>query len=171
MCIAGPFSEEPSGVGKEDGGLYLLPYSKLEPKSFIKKNVVPLASNSFSRCNSVLISFSANSDSNVRLWHIRLGHLPFQAMEYISSISVVPISNCSCDIRPLARQSKLPFFSSNIKTKGVFDLIHIDTWGSYKTPTYNGYKYFLTIVDDFSRATWTYLLSTKSNAFSVLKCF
>ncbi|XP_070049496.1 uncharacterized protein [Nicotiana tomentosiformis] len=37
--------------------------------------------------------------------------------------------------------------------------------------TYNGYKYFLTIVDDYSRVTWTFLLSTKSNAFGVLKNF
>lgn len=65
----------------------------------------------------------------------------------------------------------MPFHSSKISTNKVFDLIHIDTRGPYKTPTYNGYRYFLTIVDDFSRATWTYLLSTKSNAFSVLKNF
>ncbi|XP_055824434.1 uncharacterized protein LOC129892954 [Solanum dulcamara] len=32
-------------------------------------------------------------------------------------------------------------------------------------------RFFLTIVDDFSRGTWTFLLSTKSNAFPVLKSF
>nr|XP_009788320.1 PREDICTED: uncharacterized protein LOC104236139 [Nicotiana sylvestris] len=41
----------------------------------------------------------------------------------------------------------------------------------FKTVTYNGYTYFLTIVDDYSRATWTFLLSSKGNAFSVLKSF
>ncbi|XP_075077902.1 uncharacterized protein LOC142164245 [Nicotiana tabacum] len=43
--------------------------------------------------------------------------------------------------------------------------------GPYKIPTHDGYKYFLTIVDDYSRGTWTYLLRTKSNAFPVLKSF
>uniref|UniRef100_A0A1S4A6F0 Uncharacterized protein n=1 Tax=Nicotiana tabacum TaxID=4097 RepID=A0A1S4A6F0_TOBAC len=38
-------------------------------------------------------------------------------------------------------------------------------------PTYNGFKYFLTIVDGFSRGTWTFLLSTKGNVFAVLKNF
>ncbi|XP_074266801.1 uncharacterized protein LOC141590089 [Silene latifolia] len=52
-----------------------------------------------------------------------------------------------------------------------FDLIHIDLWGPYHTQTYNGYKYFLTIVDDFSRCTWTHLLSCKSNAFVFIKSF
>ena len=63
------------------------------------------------------------------------------------------------------------FSISVIKTKTIFEIIHIDTCGPYKNATYNGFKYFLTIVDDYSRATWTYLLSTKINAFSMLKQF
>lgn len=53
----------------------------------------------------------------------------------------------------------------------MFDLIHMDTWGPCKSCTYNVYKYFFTIVDDYSRSTWTFLLSTKSNAFPILKDF
>ena len=37
--------------------------------------------------------------------------------------------------------------------------------------TYNGYKYFMTIVDDYSRSTWTLLLSYKGNALSLIKEF
>ncbi|KAK6792050.1 hypothetical protein RDI58_011131 [Solanum bulbocastanum] len=36
-------------------------------------------------------------------------------------------------------------------------------WGLYKQCTYNGYRYFLTIVDDHSRMTWIYLLRLKSD--------
>lgn len=71
----------------------------------------------------------------------------------------------------MARQTKLPFPLSTISTKKVFDMIHVDTWGPYNSPTHDGFSYFLTIVDDFSRGTWTYLLSTKSNAFTTLKSF
>lgn len=92
-------------------------------------------------------------------------------IKFISISYVVSNSDYPCDVCPLARQTRLPFHSSKISTNKVFDLIHIDTSRAYKTPTYNGYRYFLTIVDDFSRATWTYLLSTKSNAFSILKNF
>ncbi|GAA0143530.1 hypothetical protein LIER_04196 [Lithospermum erythrorhizon] len=45
------------------------------------------------------------------------------------------------------------------------------THGPYSTSTYDGYRYFLTIVDDHSKITWTHLLSTKSNAFPVFKAF
>lgn len=46
---------------------------------------------------------------------------------------------------------------NSISTKSAFDLIHVDTWGPYKSTTYDEFRYFLTIVDDFSRVTWTYL--------------
>ena len=43
--------------------------------------------------------------------------------------------------------------------------------GAYRCTTYDGYKYFLTIVDDYSRATWMHLMSSKSNAFPLLQSF
>ncbi|XP_070045103.1 uncharacterized protein [Nicotiana tomentosiformis] len=90
---------------------------------------------------------------------------PHRTLSRSKSIKVVMAPDIT------VRQSRLPFPLSYIQIKSIFYLIHIDTWDPYKTPTYNGYKYFLTIVNDFSRATWTDLLSTKSNAFSVLKWF
>ena len=33
------------------------------------------------------------------------------------------------------------------------------------------YRCFLTIMDDYSKAAWTYLLNCKSHAFPVLKIF
>lgn len=77
----------------------------------------------------------------------------------------------SCVICPMERQSKLYFPSSSIYTKATFDLIYVDTWCPYKSTTHDGYRYFLKIVDDLSKATWTHLLGTKSNAFSILQYF
>lgn len=97
-------------------------------------------------------------------------------LSHMKNIYCSIIPSCSkfstpCVICPMARQSKLPFPSNSISTKHVFELIHMDTWGPYKDCTYDDFKYFLTIADDFSRGTWTYLLSTKLNAFTVLKSF
>ena len=41
--------------------------------------------------------------------------------------------------------------------------------GPYHVSTYDNDKYFITLVDDYSRSTWTHLLSTKINALQVLK--
>ncbi|XP_070016051.1 uncharacterized protein [Nicotiana sylvestris] len=64
-----------------------------------------------------------------------------------------------------------PFPTSSIKSTSAFDPIHVDVWGTYKTATFNGYKYFLTVVDDFTRMTWLFLLKLKSNVCVVLPQF
>lgn len=37
----------------------------------------------------------------------------------------------------------------------------MDLWGPFAVPSIHGYKYFLTILDDYSRFTWTVLLKGK----------
>lgn len=50
-------------------------------------------------------------------------------------------------------------------------ICYIDVWGPYNTPTNNGCKYFLTLVDDHSRAVWTILISTKQHVTHSLQEF
>jgi len=107
------------------------------------------------------------------LWHNRLGHVPFAKMRNISTLPTILSQKQPfiCTICPMARQERLPFSQSTSQTKSIFELLHIDLWGPYHVSTYDNYKYFLTLVDDYSRSTWTHLLSTKSNALHVLKAF
>lgn len=62
-----------------------------------------------------------------------------------------------CHVCPLARQTKLPFPVSHNKSSAVFDLLHVDVWGPYRVPTIDGKRFFVTIVDDYSRLTWLFL--------------
>lgn len=68
-----------------------------------------------------------------------------------------------CTIFPLARQGRLPFKHSQIKSTKPFELLHLDLWGPYVKATHNGCNMFFTIVDDFTRTTWLYLLKYKIN--------
>lgn len=60
------------------------------------------------------------------------------------------------------------FSHSFIQTTHHFELLHIDIWGPYNTETMTGASYFLTIVDDFTRGTWTYLMTHKNQTTSML---
>lgn len=71
----------------------------------------------------------------------------------------------------MAKQTRLPFEISSIKTISHFDLIHCDIWGGYRVPSLSGARYFLTIVDDYSHSTWVYLLKHKSDPSSSLITF
>jgi len=71
----------------------------------------------------------------------------------------------------LAKQSRLPFSPSTISSIKPFEIIHCDIWGRYRHPSLTGAHYFLTIVDDFSRFTWIFLMRHKNEAQSLLKNF
>ena len=62
---------------------------------------------------------------------------------------------------------------SFIKTNATyaFKLVHFDIWGPFSSTSIHGHKYFLTVLNDFSRFTWVYLLEAKSEASSKLENF
>ena len=54
-------------------------------------------------------------------------------------------------------------------TKAILDYAHADLWGPTKTSTYGSNRYFLSIIDDYSRKLWIYLLKNKFDAFDKFK--
>ena len=108
-----------------------------------------------------------------KLWHSRLGHPSFNNLLPIKD--ALPSFSQSCDdictVCPLAKQKRLPFPTHNEISKFPFDLIHIDVWGPYSIVTHDGYRYFLTIVDDATRSTWVFLLKSKSDVIPILLSF
>uniref|UniRef100_A0A0V0H3X3 Putative ovule protein n=1 Tax=Solanum chacoense TaxID=4108 RepID=A0A0V0H3X3_SOLCH len=94
-------------------------------------------------------------------------------MKGISSIPVTfsPKQPFFCPICPMARQSRLPFPQKSHTTSSIFELLHVDLWGPYQTTTHDNFRYFITLLDDFSKSTWTHLLSSKSNALHIIKAF
>ncbi|XP_075100974.1 uncharacterized protein LOC142176701 [Nicotiana tabacum] len=121
---------------------------------------------------SILSHSCAENNVNV-LWHNRLGHVPFVKMKNITSIpaNFSPKQPFNHTIYSMARQERLLFPQKTSTTNRIFEHLHVDLWASYHVPTHDRYKYFIIMVDDYSRFTWTHLLSSKSNALEILKNF
>ena len=101
------------------------------------------------------LSVKAAEDKD--LWHRRLGHPSFGVLSFLPFLSGV--SNNSdkfggCDICFKSKQTRGVFTESLNKASVPFALIHVDLWGPYREPSSCGAVYFLTIVDDYSRAVW-----------------
>ncbi|GKB56460.1 ribonuclease H-like domain-containing protein [Tanacetum coccineum] len=60
-----------------------------------------------------------------------------------------------------AKQTRELFPLSEHKSFVLGELVHLDLWGPYMVVSKEGHRYFLTIVDDFTRAVWVYLLKSK----------
>lgn len=111
--------------------------------------------------------------NSVDLWHKRLGHASESKLKHVSfkHSSISNLENKVCDSYIKAKHTRLPFLKSSIKINGCFELIHCDVWGKYRTPMHTRANYFLTIVDDYSRALLVYLLKYKSEAIIFLMNF
>ncbi|XP_075099178.1 uncharacterized protein LOC142176037 [Nicotiana tabacum] len=69
------------------------------------------------------------------------------------------------------KQSKLSFLISTTSSNKPFQLVHGNVWGPYRVPKHDGKRYFLILVDDFSRYTWIFLLNNKAETFVTVKQF
>jgi len=78
--------------------------------------------------------------------------------------------NITCDTCHLSKSTRLPFSPSLSRANEMFELVHFDVWGPI-IESFDGYKYFVTFVDDFSRVTWIYFLKFKSEVVDVFKDF
>ncbi|OMO87828.1 Integrase, catalytic core [Corchorus capsularis] len=119
------------------------------------------------------VAMSVNKGKDSSVWHRRLGHASNEKIQQIqlSCCEVVCENVLNCDSCLRAKQTRLPFSISGIKSVSYFDLIHCDIWGGYKTASSSGAHYFLTIVDDFSRGVWVYLMKYKSEVSHYLIMF
>lgn len=119
-----------------------------------------------SRC-----SFSCYASK--QLWHNRLGHPADQVLNVLQQD--LNFNNKSiispCEVCHKAKQTREPFPLSDHKTERLGDLIHLDLWGPYRVQSKEGYKFFLTIVDDYTRAVWVYLLKSKDETCDNIQQF
>lgn len=90
-----------------------------------------------------------------------------KAMKMPSNLSTMNFCN-SCDVGKI---HSINFHSVEIKITAPFQLIHIDVWGPSSTPSIDGFKYYVHFVDDFSRFTWIFPMSAKSEVSSIFKKF
>jgi hypothetical protein len=75
----------------------------------------------------------------------------------------------SCEICGIAKSTRNSFKSlKECQTREVLDLIHMDLWGPAPVKSLGGKKYFLSIIDDYSRKIDIYTIKDKTE---VLACF
>ena len=80
--------------------------------------------------------------------------------------TICPDVTCSdkeflCDTCQYTKQKCLPYTVSNHNASSPFELAHFYIWGPFNTTSIHRHKYFFTVLDDYSRFTWVYILKTK----------
>lgn len=110
------------------------------------------------------------------LWHARLGHVNFHAMQMLSTKHMArglpefqqPKEVCVGCL--MSKQTRRPFPQQiEFHATRALELIHGDLCGLITPATAGGNRYFLLLVDDFNRLMWTYMLKNKDEALDAFK--
>lgn len=127
-------------------------------------------------CNPMCMLTKA--EEQTWLWHSRLGHVNFQALSTMSQKEMVrglpklvqPKTICSGCF--LSKQTRQAFPSrSDFMAEKKLELIHADLCGPISPPTPSGNRYVFSLVDDYSRTIWVYMLRAKDLALEAFKKF
>jgi len=99
--------------------------------------------------------------SNYEIWHRRLGHPSHNALikmkdELLEGIKVDAISQNVCISCIKSKQHRLPFKSSTKRTTQPLQLVHSDLCGPMQHKSFDGSRYFLTFIDDYTRKVFLY---------------
>ena len=104
------------------------------------------------------------------LWHNRLAHINYKYIQKTAELARgINVQECNkyvdCHTCKQVKSRKAPVNKkSDRQSQKPFELVHADIVGPFKA-TVGGAKYFLLIVDDYSRFTFCYLLKEKREAF------
>jgi len=104
----------------------------------------------------------ATNDSYLNLWHRRFGHFNIDLIKNkLKKINSIP----KCKICLKSKLINLPYYPSINHTKEPFELLHMDL---VKAPDFSFYnnRYFVTILDDFTRYSWVLFVKNKSDVYN-----
>ncbi|CAI7758156.1 unnamed protein product [Closterium sp. NIES-53] len=121
---------------------------------------------------------SRSGEAAWETWHERVCHVNFPMLQKLvkdGSLKGLEVKGAvkeigSCPTCLDTKFTKFPFRSGTGPAKAPLTLVHMDVVGPTRAPSLSGSRYFLTIVDDHTRAVWVYPLKTKGEvAVAVLK--
>ncbi|KAG7586548.1 Zinc finger CCHC-type [Arabidopsis thaliana x Arabidopsis arenosa] len=124
---------------------------------------------------AVAMVSSSGPKASLINWHSRLGHPSSSVLQTIISKFLLPISSSSqkqqsCSDCLINKTHKLPFSQTSIVSHRPLEYIFTDVWTS-PIHSVDNHKYYLVLVDHFTRYTWLYPLLRKSDVKSVFTAF
>ncbi|CAL8157377.1 unnamed protein product [Prunus armeniaca] len=112
---------------------------------------------------------------NTSLWHKRLGHPSntiTSALLRQSQISFsLDNSKLVCTTCLEGKLAKLPFPYPAVKSIKPLEVIHSDVWGPSATLSIEGFRYYVSFIDECTRFTWIFPMINKGEVYSIFVYF
>ncbi|KAK9054019.1 hypothetical protein SSX86_025095 [Deinandra increscens subsp. villosa] len=122
--------------------------------------------------------FQTRLEGETGRWQSRLGHANFHTLENVTHKDLVigvprlKYEAHICDICLAGKQVRDSFPKESLYgAKHPLELVSMDLCGPITPETKSGIRYFMLILDDYSRYMWVYFLRSKDDAFDTFKKF
>ncbi|GKC81202.1 retrovirus-related pol polyprotein from transposon TNT 1-94 [Tanacetum coccineum] len=111
--------------------------------------------------------------SLAQVWHKRQGHISEVGLQVLEKQRLFGKKSLGkldfCENCVMEKSHRVSFGVGRHTTQGVIDYVHSDLWGPSQVESLGGKRNFLSIVDDYSRRVWVYILRFKHEAFGKFK--
>jgi hypothetical protein len=108
-------------------------------------------------------------------WHSRLGHPALKVVRRVLSSFHLPVASSKdsmvCPACLSSKSTQLKFSASSSIATCPLELIYTDVWGPAPVLSRSGSKYYVSFLDAFSKYTWLFPISCKSDVSSVFLKF
>lgn len=118
-------------------------------------------------------SHHCSSEERLKIWHKRLGHLNFDSLKKMNleKLETGTKHTKICDTCVEGKQVKLPHNNHRHRATRPLQLVHSDLFGPVTPTSYDGKRYLLTFIDDFTHFTAAYALEAKSEVYKFFKVY
>ena len=176
LVSVGQIVEQGMQVRFNQGGCFIEKEGRLIARGQKEGRMFILESN---EVKSAMYAKGLKPNTDIELWHKRIGHINLQKLKAMQSKGVViglptfkekEIEGV-CEACQFGKQHRHPFSKEMNVSKGLLDVVHSSVWGPAQTGTFGGCRYYVTFVDDFSRYTWIFPMRMKSEVFTHFQKF
>ena len=119
--------------------------------------------------------FRSNDLNTTYLWHCRLGHINEKCISKLHQDGLLHSLDFEsyevCESCLLGKMTKAPFTGHSERVDDLLGLVHSDVCGLISSTAKEGYQYFITFTDDYSRYGYLYLMKHKDESFEKFKTF
>jgi hypothetical protein len=124
------------------------------------------------------VCFLASVSEEAWLWHGRLGHSNFHSLKQLADkkmaegVPTISHPDQLCRACLLAKQTRCSYPKvAKWRAQKKLELVHVDLCGPITPSTAGGNKYFMLLIDDYTRWSYVYMLQTKDQALDVFVKF
>jgi hypothetical protein len=155
-------------------GVYVV--ADVYPERMPRQLNTSLATNTTLQAFNAVVSpqeedLSTKTQEEYQLWHRRIAHLGPEKIRNLHKVTtlekpvkVIPDHQCIvCSVANIRNKRG----TTSKRKDGILELIHVDTCGQMPESR-EGYIYFISVVDNFSRKTWIFPMRAKSDATPIL---